>query len=253
MLQAVEYLGKVGVGITGPEFFRGDDNKTYVVKRSNNYIGKHVLVSEIIAANFGKKLFLPFPNSNIILLDKFMDSEKSFSNIGFASEYIYNAQYATNENILQAINFKQLAGIILFDHFFQNADRTNNRKNLLIAKRESNQYLYGIDHSHLFKTGRWDKETLTKNSDQIKVYSNYIYGILLRHHLEMTDFSPYIEAFKNLSDSDIDEILNLIPYQWLDDISLKDALFQFITKRRCLIHEIVEVILNFRYIKTTYG
>lgn len=253
MLTAVEYLGKVGVGITGPEFFRADDGEVYVVKRSNNYIGQQVLVSEILAAKFGQKLNLPFPAGDIIQLNYFMSSKQTFSPFGFASAYIHSAQYATVENIRQTKNFKEIAGIILFDHFFHNADRTNNRKNLLVAEKENQLFLYGIDHSHLFKTGRWNEESLSGIAEQTNIYANNLYGNLLNAYLTQDDFLQYIDMIKNLSSEDIDAFLTIIPTAWLAQASVKKALSNFISARCRLIDKIAEVIFNFRYRKAVHG
>ena len=50
MLEAVEYIGRVGVGVTSPSLIKGDDGFTYVVKMQNNRLGTKVLVNEYIAA-----------------------------------------------------------------------------------------------------------------------------------------------------------------------------------------------------------
>lgn len=243
MLKAAEYLGKVGVGITCPEFFRAGNGKVYVVKRVENYIGKQVLISELLAAKIGQKLSLPFPPGGIIDLAAFA-VPKAVSRLAFASEYIYNAKYATLSQIRQAVNFKEIAGVILFDHFFHNADRTNNHKNLLVAFNETQPFLYGIDHSHLFSAGRWDKGSLFAIAGQVKLYANALYKELLGNYLTRQDFRPHLQKLKALSQADIDRILDGIPPEWLPDADTKNALRHYMLTRRRLIEPIAAAIFN---------
>lgn len=244
MLNAIEYLGKVGVGVTNPEFFRANDNKIYVVKRTNNRVGKTVLISEFLAAQLGEKLNLIFPPSDIITVEKFLLEDSSPPSKHFASQYIVNCQYATSENILLADNLHKMAGIILFDHIFHNVDRTNNRKNILLCKQDHCTTIYAIDNSHLFKTGRWSIAALERLAPQIKVYPNYLYGVLLKKHLSPEDFSPYLDRIKALSTNDILEIVNKIPEEWLESPELKIAVIQFITSRFFVVDKIYEELLK---------
>lgn len=244
MLKAIEYLGKVGVGITSPEFFRANDGNVYVVKRANNRIGTGVLISELLSTHFGKKLGLIFPPSDLITLGDFLPQEKSLPDRHFASLYIAKCRYATAENIIAAGNFQQIAGIILFDHMFHNADRTNNRKNMLLCTEAKPPTIYAIDNSHLFRTGRWTITSLKKLSEQIKAYPNYLYGVLLKKHLHADDFAPYLALIKGLSDEEIQQTLSELPEEWFGDASIKPALFDFITRRRSLIDLIYNEILK---------
>lgn len=244
MLNAIEYLGKVGVGVTGPEFFRANDDKIYVVKRANNRVGKTVLISEFLAAQLGRKIGLIFPPSDIITLEKFLLEDFSPPSKHFASQYIAKCQYTTSENILRADNLHEMAGIILFDHIFHNVDRTNNRKNILLCEQDHCTTIYAIDNSHLFKTGRWSISALERLAPQIKVYPNYLYGVLLKKYLVPEDFTPYLDRIKALSSNDILEIVNEIPEEWLESLELKTALIQFISYRCHIVDKIYKELLK---------
>lgn len=244
MRNAVEYLGKVGVGITGPEFYRADDEKIYVVKRMNNMVGNGVLVSEYLSAKLGEKLRLIFPPSDTIALEKFLPTKKGAIKRHFASQYIPNCRYAAAENMMEADNLSQMAGIILFDHVFHNADRTNNRKNILLSSNEGHSTIYAIDNSHLFRTGRWNAETLERLSEQIKCYPNYIYGVLLKKHLLPEDFIPFLNRFRALSAEEIEQILKTTPKEWYEDEQVPQAISRYIARRLSLIESIFDAILK---------
>ena len=162
MLIAVQYIGSVGVGVTRPQFFRADDEQIYVVKLQNNRLGSKVLVSEFLAAKLGELMNLCFPTSAIILINE-QTVQKNQSLIPpeislgrhFASLYLTNTEYVGKHNIYQAINTAEMAGVLLFDHMFHNADRADNRKNLLLRQEDDGYKIYAIDNSHLFRSGRW--------------------------------------------------------------------------------------------------
>lgn len=254
MLTATEYLGNVGIGATGPDFFRADDGNIYVVKEFRNLVGKNVLINEMIAAGFGYKLKLPFPQSALIHLHHFSPERNTAESIGFASRYIADAVYATNENIAETANLSAMAGVLLFDHFFHNADRTNNRKNLLIAMHKKEKHIYAIDHSHLFRTGRWTPDTLQQISERICIYTNFLYGVLLRNYLTPADFQPYIQRIKAMSKADIDNIVNTVPTVWFEHSAEKAACILFIETRCRQIDAITDAIFskipNKKYLKT---
>lgn len=243
MLTAVKHLGKVGIGITTPQFFRANDGKTYVVKLQHSRIGSKFLVSEFLAAQIGKFMKLCFPPNDIIMVDEKIIRENetlSLMNIPpgmhFASLYLDKTEYLGKNNIAKAANISDMAGIMLFDHMFHNADRANNKKNLLLRQEESEHKIYAIDNSHLFRSGQWTSKSLENLTGKLKIYYRYSFGLLLRDMLTQQDFDPYLEALNNLSDDEIYWIVHSIPLVWLPDELTRNALIAFI-KNRCDIAE----------------
>lgn len=228
MLRAIEHLGPVGVGITGPQFFRAHDDQIYVVKLENNRLGHKVLVSEMMAAQFGQYLDLCFPPSNLIEIPEHMSP---YSGLHFASLYLDQCVYLTSGNMLGAVNLPEMAGILLFDHLFHNADRTNNRKNLLLRQEAEGPKIYAIDNSHLFRSGRWTLASLEQLSFSLKVYIRNTFGLLLRDCLRPSDFLPYLERVSKLTPCQIEGMIEQIPRLWLPCNFERQALNQFIQIR----------------------
>lgn len=160
MLTSTEYLGKVWVGVTIPIFLKADNNQIYIVKLAKNPLGKNVLINELLGYLIGQKFNLIFPPSDIIMINQNLAYNISSNKLHFASQYIYNCSYVTSENVVYANNLSEMAGIILFDHMFHNADRINNLKNLLISTEENNYRIYAIDNSHLFSSTHWTNRKL---------------------------------------------------------------------------------------------
>jgi hypothetical protein len=258
MLIAAEYLGSVGVGVTAPQFFRANDGEVYVVKLRNNQLGSKVLASEFFAAKFGALIDLCFPSSQIIeineeTLRKNRTLTTLFANQGkhFASHYLTGANYVDRHNLHKAANVSQMAGVLLFDHMFHNADRAYNRKNLLIRKENGLYKIYAIDNSHLFRSGRWTIEGIEKLKMKIKVYYQYSFGLLLRNYLTVQDFIPYVEKVQNINDQTIATILEEIPREWLPNELDRQAFNSFVKVRCTLAEQIGEELC--RYIQRKHG
>jgi hypothetical protein len=245
MLIAVEHLGSVGVGVTAPQFFRADDGNIYVVKLKDNPLGSRVLASEFLAAKLGEILGLCFPPSSIIEIKEHtlqgkqdLAALETISGRHFASQYLDNTQYVGKNNLYQAVNTSEMAGILLFDHMFHNKDRANNTKNLLLRQEESGYKIYAIDNSHLFRSGRWTLESLNSLSTVITTYYRYSFGLLLKDCLSAQDFIPYLEKVKKLSNQQIDTLVREIPQEWLPDEPERQALARYIKIRRDMVEKI---------------
>lgn len=245
MLVAVHHMGSVGVGITQPQFFRADDEKLYVVKLQNYRLGTKVLANEYLAAQFGERLNLCFPPSDTIeikeeLISQFPELIEQGVLPGryFASRFLDNAEYLSKLNLPKAANIAEMAGVMLFDHLLHNADRSYNRKNLLLRQQEGQFRIYAIDNSHLIRSGAWTVSTLYRLATRKKIYSRYTYGILLKDYLQVTDFLPCIARLKAIDNKEIERIINDIPEEWLSDADERRALLYFIGERFALVDEV---------------
>ncbi len=259
MLLAEEYLGEVGVGATSPLFFRADDGYIYIVKVITNPLGGKVLANEYIASCFGRILGLPFPVSDYFCItSKWLEKYPYLADIGisvgihFASRYLEDVRYVTCESLSAIINRNAVAGMILFDHLFHNADRAHNRKNMLLSPTEADLYmLYGIDHSHLFRSGRWTAYSLRDWEYRIRIYDQNLYGSFLSNWIYANDFLPYVYAIGALDVGAVKDILRSIPREWLPDGEERKAHFHFIKTRFDLVGDIYRKICN--YIPTVHG
>lgn len=250
MLRAKEYLGEVGVGATSPLFFRADDDRIYIVKVISNPLGGKILANEHIAACFGRLWGLPFPKSDFfVITEKWLEEHPQFNDtaitagVHFASCYLEDVRYVTSD-ILPAIhNRSSAAGMILFDHLFHNADRSHNRKNMLLMPYDASTYtLYGIDHSHLFRSGRWTDHSLDDWAYRIRLYDQNMYGSFLSDWIYADDFPPYLHMIEETKESVIKEIVRSVPREWLPDIQERKALLHFLRIRFDLVEEIYRKI-----------
>lgn len=233
MLIAIKHLGSVGVGVTDPQFFRANDEQLYVVKLQDNRLGTKVLINEFVGAQLGKLMNLSFPTSDIIEINEQLLQEnhcliRPTPNLKrhFASRYLTHTEYVGKHNLSQGINTAEMAGVMLFDHMFHNADRANNRRNLLLRQEATGYKLYAIDNSHLFRSGKWTVASLAHLNNKIKPYYRYTFGMLLKDFLSPQDFIPYLEKVTTITPKDIASIVEAIPFEWLADPLEKQALIQ---------------------------
>lgn len=238
MLKAQKFLGCIGIGVTRPLMIEADDKNKYIVKLKNNRLGTKVLVNEYIANWFSKRIDLCFPSGEIIELpESFINNYSKLKRmhikpgLHFASLYINNAKYVHRYNIEFIKNKPKIAGVMLFDHLMHNPDRTLNGKNMLITKEQNGYNFYAIDNSHLFGSGRWQKERLENLVDKVKVNHHRIYGTLLRHYLQKDDFTLYVEQFKAITKEQIEEMVSGIPIEWLQKEEEREAIKTFLIKR----------------------
>lgn len=251
MLIGLNYLGPVGRGVTTPQLFRATDGKVYVVKLQKNRLGPKVLANEFLGARLGEILGLCFPPGDVIRLDEqvLKSSRRPLpSSIvpgkHFACQYLSNTRYLNSFNLRKAGNKEEMAGVILFDHLFHNADRTLNWRNLLLRREEGGYKIYAIDNSHLFRRGRWTKASLEKMAPQIKINKFRIYGTLLKRVMRPEYFAGYLAKLQQLSDSDLQTLVDEIPSEWLPYSGDRQALHQFLITRRDMAGDIVTCLCS---------
>ena len=245
MLVAVKYLRPVGLGVTSPQLFRASDGQIYVVKLQNNRLGPKVLANELLGARFGELLGLCFPPSSIIELDEqVLNSSRRLKMAGvgpglhFASQCLSDVRYLSPDNLSKAVNRKEMAGVMLFDHLFHNLDRTLNRRNLLLRREADGYRIYAIDNSHLFRRGRWTQESLAKLGPEIKINRYRCYGTLLKHFFQPDWFDEYVTKINKLSDQYLHQLIAEIPWEWLPHAGDRQALERFLITRRDMTTEI---------------
>ncbi len=247
MLTATAYLGAVGLGVTSPRLFCADDGRVYVVKLQNNRLGAKVLVNEWLACRFAAIMELCFPPGGLItvseqtvMASRRMRTARVKPGTHFASRFLTHSRYLNDGNIYKAVNKRQMAGVILFDHIFHNFDRVWNRRNLLLRREEAGYVIYAIDNSHLFGRGNWTIDHLNQLAPKIVINYRRAYGWVLKYFLKPEDFDPYREKVAALTEADLTELVDSIPAEWLPDKTERQALTDFMVARRDLSGTIVD-------------
>ncbi|MDU4960850.1 MAG: HipA family kinase [Sporomusaceae bacterium] len=237
MLTAVFHLRPMSRGVTAPHLFTADDGGVYVVKFQTNRLGPKVLVNELLAAELGRRWQLCFPESALIYVDpKAVGHHSSLARfepgLQFASRFLPNCRYLDPVLLRKAVNKSDMAGVMLFDHFFHNVDRTRNPRNILIRREERGWRLYAIDHSHLFYRGRWTPQSLARLETGVSVNRGRAFGDLLAHYLQPADFTAALQRLEATTDADFREVVNMIPREWLPGAEERELLTGWLCRRR---------------------
>lgn len=246
MITAIEYYRPVGIGATSPQLFRADDGLIYIVKLKNNRLGPKVLANELLGSRLGQMMGLCFPPAGIIEIEETLvkrsrrlAAARVSPGKHFACQYLSNSSYLCESNLHKAVNKAEMAGVMLFDHMLHNADRTMNRRNLLLRREEGGHKIYAIDNSHLFRGALWTERRLNKLAERIRINERRSYGILLRRFLRPAHFSPYLAKVNELSDEVLQGLVEELPQEWLPQQEERVALTRFLIKRRDLAEAIV--------------
>ena len=231
--------------------FRTDDGSVYVVKFVNNKVGPRALANEFVAASLGEELGLPFPESAVIYIDeKLLAASRWLNQLvtpgpHFGCRYLGQTSYVNRSLLGKAVNRNELVGVMLFDHWLQNFDRTVNRKNLLIRREAEGYRVYAIDHSHLFRKARWTVDWLHRIGGDLTVNTRRTYGLLLKYYVTPEDFSAAIEKISALSNDDLVRTVAAIPKDWLPEEAEREVLAAHLIRRRDLVGKIAQALFSY--------
>ena len=236
-VNVTQYMQPLREGGSMPAIVKADDDFTYVLKFRGAGQGTNALISELIGGELARAIGLKVPELVFMNLDaSFAKTEPDeeiqdlldFSvglNLGlhFLSTAITYDPIASNTDDLTA------SKVVLLDSIISNIDRTAKNTNLLIWSRE----LWLIDHGASFYFHHnWDtwENHLSRTFPLIKDH------VLLKKARKLKEAA---EDIKNrLSDKKIEEIISIIPDDFLKDESaalsiseMRGAYIKFIKTR----------------------
>lgn len=152
MKRIKEIIGLLQEGATEPMLCRADDGRAYAVKHRG--CGRDALIREWIAGRIGRKLDLPIPDIELLTLAAskapyiavpgadHLAACPSFGSCFVESTVLFTP--ALKARVPDALR----AGVLLFDWWVRNGDRTDGNSNLLWKASESE--LWVIDHNLAF-------------------------------------------------------------------------------------------------------
>lgn len=216
MNEPIAYKGKLE-GKSNAHLITFDDGNDYVVKYFQAGFERS-LPNEWVGYCLGRYLGLPIPFSRIIEIPReFSDHVPEIEVVEgtthqFASRYIPDCvdghQVSTVSKI---INHQSLAGIILFDYWLCNDDRT--RKNILLQEQESDHYkLWIIDHAEVFGSFAWDRpDCMRLPVGVLKSATHQLMARFIEDESRLKDELAIIQSIPILL---MEEIVALIPDDW---------------------------------------
>ncbi|GKU82896.1 HipA family kinase [Niallia sp. NCCP-28] len=217
------------------------DGNDYVVKDIRPGFEKS-LANEWIGYCIGRFLGLPIPFAQIVempedFFQNYPDIKDIPSKYQFASMYVPACQNGHEVGTIKAVsNASCLAGIIAFDYWLYNRDRT--RKNILFQKDGGNYRVIIMDHAEIFNSYNWQKDDLSKlPAGIIKSATHQLI------HSFVPDKCMYKESLQTIQAMPIHllkEIVACIPEEWHVTEEEKKAIVETLIKRREKLPQIID-------------
>ncbi|WP_160718902.1 HipA family kinase [Bacillus sp. USDA818B3_A] len=250
MITPVQYI-KMLEGKSNAHLIHFNDGKDYVVKFFQPEFEK-TLPNEWVGYCLARYLGLPIPFARIVEIpDKFSSQVPELANLShtqyqFASLYMKNCKDGHQvESDPVIINDQPLAGIILLDYWLCNQDRT--RKNILLREKENGSFhLWMIDQAEIFGTNSWLRSDL--EDLPVEVLKSATHQIMAQNIREEQIFKEFFELIQTMPIYLIEEIVSVIPDEWLvSPEERKTIVTTLVTRRRKILPELMK-----KFIKKVY-
>ncbi|WP_102347318.1 HipA family kinase [Bacillus sp. Marseille-P3661] len=235
MINPIAYRKKLE-GKSNAHLITFDDGRDYVVKFFQSGFEKS-LPNEWVSYCLARYLGLPVPFAKIVeipqsftyetpeLASMSTTTQSQFVSL-FVPDCLDGHQVST---ILDITNKELLAGIIVFDYWLCNRDRT--RKNILLQEEKQDCYkLWIIDHAETFGSYNWTLSELDHLSTDLMKSATH--ELMSRFVEDEQYFAKQIELIKAIPIFLIEEIVTLIPDDWMMSKEEKKALVSTLVGRR---------------------
>lgn len=246
------YVTPLREGGSLPAIVEADDGFLYVLKFRGAGQGVKALIAELIGGELARALGLKMPEIVFATLDdSFSKTEPDEeiqdllqASVGLNLGVHYLSGSITYDPIVKTIEPKIASKIVLLDYILTNVDRTARNTNMLVWHKE----LWLIDHgASLYFHHSWEnwEEQSKRPFAAIKDH------VLLS---QATEIHAIFEEFcATITPKLINEVVSLIPDEWLSDYSVADSpeerrqvYAQFIETRIKMLNFVIKDIENAR-------
>jgi hypothetical protein len=250
MIQPIAYK-KTLEGKSMAHLITFNDGRDYVVKYFLPGFDK-ALANEWVAYCLARYLGLPIPFAQLVEIPQEFSSQypelsqMTQTQTQFASLYLpdcYDGHQVTS--VPDISNKESLAGVILFDYWMCNRDRT--RKNIILCDNSIDSYrLWIIDHAEVFASYNWTLEDM--ESLPITILKSATHQIMASFIENEQDFYEQLEIIQEIPIHLIEEIVAVIPEDWQVTSEEKKAIVStLVTRRKRILRKLME-----RFIKRVF-
>jgi hypothetical protein len=234
MIKPLAYRRKLE-GKSNAHLITFDDGRNYVVKFFQEGFEK-TLPNEWVSYCLARYLGLPVPFAQIVEIPQtFISGIPELSQMA-ASQYQFASLYVPGcldghqiPDIPGIVNQETLAGIIVFDYWLSNHDRT--RKNILLERESADSYrLWMIDQAEIMGSYNWQLSDLEKLSN--KMIKSATHKLMASFMEDESEFANFIELIQTIPIFLIEEIVSIIPDDWKVSKDEKKAIVTALVKRR---------------------
>jgi len=237
-------------GGSEPWLITCDDDKKYVVKFFDEKLDK-IVINEYVCHKIAMILVLTVPKAEIILIEQGLidiintsKGRKVKAGIHYGTLYIDPSSNLDPQNlqtlgIRTITNVAEVAGMIVFDIFVNNGDRSTTNALIAPINETTKEYKYLLmDHSHCFGGPQWNETTM------INLPITQC-GIPWKKEIitSLNDFTLYIKRL-SIVKKNIKKIVDSMPSEWKIKPNDLKALVETIRKRDE--SEVIKLVKNMR-------
>lgn len=250
-VEAISYVGPMGVGYSSPQLLLADDGNHYVVKFRSNGQGLRVLPNEWIAGTLAHELVLPMPEIAVVNVSQaLLDATPELSAFRrtpgpqFGSEYLPPGHAEPWRSVLASVqNLDDLPGILVFDTWVHNKDRSWRSSNLHVVKDATGSYRVIIfDHGWVFGGApNWSIDSLQQQQEFVKppFLDGSVYNTLRKQIRGVDPFEPWLRKVERLPPESIWRPIDKVPDEWGLVPVEKYALANYLLRRRHLVRPVL--------------
>ncbi len=248
-ITATQYVTPLREGGSLPAIVEGDDDGTYVLKFRGAGQGPKALIAELVSGELARRLGLPVPEIVFAQLDPRMaktepDPEiqellQRSAGLNLALDYLPGS--ITFDPLVER-HMEGLArlasSIVWFDALVTNVDRTARNTNLLVWHRA----VWMIDHgASLYFHHAMDADVLSRSRGAFAQIKDHV---LLGLATELRSVDAELSA--KVTADVINEVVQLIPPEWLDEADQRDVYQSWLQQRLETPREWVEEAIRAR-------
>jgi hypothetical protein len=227
------------------------DGHDYVVKFFQPGF-ERTLPNEWVGYCLARYLGLPIPFARLVEIPPEFITQVPELKVMHHTQYQFASLYVPDcmdghqtPNISSISNHQSLAGVILLDYWLCNRDRT--RKNIVLCEEDSGNYhLWIIDHAEVFGAYNWLASDLEGLSEQL--LKSATHQIMAKFIESENSFTDYLELIQTIPIFLIEEIVSMIPEDWMVSKEEKKAMISaLVTRRKSALPHLMQ-----RFLKKVY-
>ena len=244
-IKTMRYVTPLREGGSLPAIIEGDDDGLYVLKFRGAGQGVKALIAELVVGEIARALGFNVPEIVFAELDvdlgrtepdpEIQDLIKGSGGVNLALDYLPGS--IMYDPLIEQPSGELASKIVWFDAYTANVDRTARNANMLWWHRQ----LWLIDHgAALFYQYDWDR-MLTKSHNRFPEIKEHML-LPYADQLEQVDR----KMSKEISEGLLQEVVSLIPENWLEEADRRSMYVEFLTNRLKQDHEFVEEAIDAR-------
>lgn len=243
---ATRYLGPVGKGVSGSQFFDCDDNNEYLVKFFDR---RKTIINELVGGCLAMRIGLPTPKvslvqitHDLINLSDGLKTRKVESglHVGSRLQNITDFDKITLQTLddYTLVNHQDLYGVVCFDTWLLNGDRDNRGNNMIEFLSNDRIRYWMVDFSHCFTGSDWTESSLAIEKHSLGLMP--MFNDLFQKYLtDKRNFNDWFDRLDTVLDAEIQDIIDTIPVQWSLHPGERSEILDTIKLRRGLVRIII--------------